>query len=64
MNCKDHQTDAEHLPYMSWHSKAAESHRKGMKQQQCAECRRYFWPWEMKAVARKDEKSWTKKPKS
>ena len=48
MKCADHQADEKKLPYLRWHAKAAQSAKKGLKQQQCSECRRYYWPWEMR----------------
>jgi hypothetical protein len=47
VTCADHQTEDEKLGYLQWHSKAAESQRKGMKQRRCAGCQRWFWAWEM-----------------
>lgn len=50
MQCVEHNDDSERLGYSAWHDKAAKSARRGMKQRQCAECRRFFWPWEMRST--------------
>jgi 8-oxo-dGTP pyrophosphatase MutT (NUDIX family) len=48
MKCFDHQPDSEKLGYIQWHYKALTTYRKGERQTQCSECRRWFFSWEMK----------------
>lgn len=44
--CKQHFTDAEKLPYVAWHEKAAKANAAGEKQTQCMTCYRWFFTWE------------------
>jgi hypothetical protein len=46
MKCEEHITREEQLPYLAWHSKAAESTRKGIRQTKCGECGLFIFPWE------------------
>jgi len=48
VNCADHITDDEQLPYVAWHDRSNESKSHGEKQEQCSECRRWFWSWEQR----------------
>jgi hypothetical protein len=36
-----------YLRYLEWHEEAEKRHRKGMKQKQCPECKRWLWKDEM-----------------
>lgn len=48
MTCAGHQTEAQKLPYMAWHHRAHEAHRRGQRQTQCSECKRWFFSWELR----------------
>ena len=57
MNCADHQ-DMEadkRLGYLEWHDKAAEANRRGIRQRRCSECKRWFFPWEMRGARAADD---------
>ena len=49
MICTDHIKQDERLGYMAWMERANVSHRKGEKQRQCSECRRWYFAWELRA---------------
>lgn len=48
VRCKDHITKRQKLPYLTWHSRAAESHKKHETQTVCSQCFLFFWGWELK----------------
>ena len=47
LKCDGHIRADVRLPYREWHYKAHESYRRGMRQQRCAGCGLYFFPWEL-----------------
>ena len=47
MTCADHQDEQERLGYGEWMNKAEASNRRGVKQRQCGECKRWYFPWEI-----------------
>ena len=47
--CRDHQGDEDRLGYLAWHDRAQASSDAGIKQAQCPECSRYYFPWELVA---------------
>ena len=47
LKCEGHQGEAEKLPYIAWHERAAEAKKHGEGQERCSECGRYYWGWEL-----------------
>ena len=52
MNCADHITDDETLPYVEWHNKSNEAQERGERQERCGECSRFFWSWERRKATK------------
>lgn len=50
MQCREHVTGAEKLTYFDWHERAHKAHAKGVRQRQCQDCGRWFFPFEMRGA--------------
>lgn len=49
MKCIDHDSENA-MGYVQWHAMANVMFRKGIKQQRCDQCSRWFYPAEMHAI--------------
>jgi len=49
LQCSGHQDEHERLGCLEWCDKAEESDQKGERQRRCDECKRWYFPWELKA---------------